>query len=106
MAYWLMVCRHRDGCEELREQHREAHRAHVATGGGGVARVLTGGALTLDDGQTPVGNFGVMEAPTREAVRAFADADPFARAGLVETVEITPIAARFQANRIDPLTRS
>ncbi|WP_293856047.1 YciI family protein [uncultured Alsobacter sp.] len=105
MAYWLMVCRHRAGMEELRARHRDAHREHVATGGGGVARVLTGGALTLEDGETPVGNFGVMDAPDRAAVQAFAEADPFAKAGLVEAIEITPIAARFQAQRIDPLTR-
>jgi uncharacterized protein len=105
MAYWLMVCRHRAGTEAVRAQHRDAHREHVLTGGGGVARVLTGSALTLEDGETPVGNFGVMEAPTREAVQAFAEADPFARAGIVESIEITPVAARFQAQRIDPLTR-
>ena len=58
---------------------------HVATGGGGLAKVLIGSALTEDDGETPVGNFGVLEAPTREAAQAFAESDPYARAGLVES---------------------
>lgn len=103
--YWLMVCRHRPNAADLREQHREAHRQHVATGGGGLAKVLIGSALTEDDGETPTGNFGILEAPSREAARAFAENDPYARAGLVESIEITALASRFQAHRIDPMTR-
>ena len=97
--YWLMVCRHRANAGDLREQHREAHRQHVATGGDGLARVLT-----EDDGETPAGNFGILEASSREAARAFAENDPYARAGLVESIEITALASRFQAHRIDPMT--
>ena len=94
--YWLMVCRHRPSAEILREQHRDAHRQHVATGGGGLARVLIGSALTADDGETPIGNFGVLEAPTRQAAQAFAESDPFARAGLVESIEIVALASAFR----------
>ena len=103
--YWLMTCRHRPDGADLRERHREAHRHHVATGGGGLARVLIGSALTADDGETPIGNFGVLDAPTREAAQAFAENDPYARAGLVESIEIVALASRFQAHRIDPMTR-
>lgn len=102
--YWLMICRHKPGMGDLREQHREAHRRHVSTGGGGLARVLIGSALTEDDASTPLGNFGILEAPSREAARAFAENDPFALAGLVESIEITALASRFQAHRIDPMT--
>ncbi|MBB3017400.1 hypothetical protein FHR70_000440 [Microvirga lupini] len=102
--YWLMICRHKSGMEEQREQHRDAHRQHVATGGGGIAKVLIGSALTEDDAESPLGNFGILEAPTREAAQAFAENDPFARAGLVEAIEITALSSRFQAQRIDPMT--
>ena len=102
--YWLMVCRHRPNGNELRERHREAHRRHVATGGGGIAKVLIGSALTEADGETPIGNFGVLEASTREAARAFAVNDPYALNGLVDSIEITALASRFQAHRIDPMT--
>ncbi len=71
-----MIFRQKPGTQALREQHRDAHREHVATGGGGLARVLIGSALAEDDGETPIGNFGVLEAPTREAAQAFADNDP------------------------------
>jgi uncharacterized protein YciI len=100
--YWLMTCRHRRDRLQLREQHRAAHREHVATGGGGLATVLIGSALTDDDGETPIGNFGVLEAPTREAAQAFAENDPFARAGIVESIEIVALPSRFPAQRIKP----
>ena len=67
--------------------------------------MLIGSALTADDGETPIGNFGVLEAPTREAAQAFAENDPYARADLVESIEIVALASRFQAHRIDPMTR-
>jgi uncharacterized protein len=103
--YWLMTCRHKPDAAALREAHRDAHRHHVATGGGGIARVLIGSALTADDGETPIGNFGVLEAATREAAQAFAENDPYARAGLVDSIEIVALASRFQAHRIDPMTQ-
>ena len=103
-TFWLMVCRHRPGLDALRAAHRDAHRAHVASGGGGLARVLVGSATTDEDGASPTGNFGILEAASREAAEAFAAADPYALAGLVETIEITPLSAQFQAHRIDPMT--
>ncbi|WP_246529438.1 YciI family protein [Microvirga zambiensis] len=102
--YWLMTCRHRRDAPALREQHRDAHRQHVASGGGGLVRVLIGSALTEDDGEAPNGNFGILEAPSREAAQAFAESDPYALAGLVEAIEITALASRLQAHRIDPMT--
>jgi uncharacterized protein len=105
MPYWLMICRHRPDAAALRDAHREAHRAYVAAGGGGTARVLTGSALTEDDGEAATGNFGVLDAESRDAATAFAWGDPYALAGIVESVEIIALAHRFQANRIDPLTR-
>ena len=104
--YWLMVCRHRIGQEARRAEMRDAHRAHVASGHDGRVKVLIGSALTLDDAVAAIGNFGVLEAADRETALAFAEADPYARAGIVETIEITALASTFQAHRIDPMTSS
>mgnify|MGYP001765676301 CR=1 FL=1 len=103
--HWLMVCRHRPDQEARRAEMREAHRAHVASGHGGRVRVLIGSALTGDDAVAAHGNFGILEAPDRAAALAFAEADPYARAGIVESIEITALASTFQAHRIDPMTR-
>lgn len=102
--HWLMICRHRPGMEALRTATREAHRAHVVSGHDGRVRVLIGSALTEDDGATGFGNFGILEAPDRATAVAFAEADPYARAGIVATIEITALATAFQAHRIDPMS--
>ncbi|MDK9697623.1 MAG: YciI family protein [Siculibacillus sp.] len=101
--YWLMVCRHHPGQDARRAEMRDAHRAHVLAGRDGV-RVLIGSALTGDDATVALGNFGVLEAPDRSAALAFAEADPYARAGIVADIEITALASTFQAHRIDPMT--
>ena len=104
--YWLMVCRHHPGREARRAEMRDAHRAHVASGHDGRVKVLIGSALTLDDAVGAIGNFGILEAPDRETALAFAEADPYARADIVESIEITALASTFQAHRIDPMTVS
>ena len=105
--FWLMICRHNDDATGIRAAAREAHRAHVATGGDGAASVLVGSALVADGGDDPLGNFGIIEAPTREAAMAFAEQDPYNRAGLVATIEVIALAERFgvQAEQIVRLTK-
>ena len=103
MMHWLMICRHHPGKDAERAAVRDQHRAHVQSGGGRV-RVLIGSALTADDGVSPEGNFGVIEAASREDVIAFANDDPYARAGIVADIAVTRLANTFQAHRIDPMT--
>ncbi len=104
--YWLMVCRHHPGQDARRAEMRDAHRAHVASGHDGRVKVLIGSALTHDDAVAAIGNFGILEAPDRDTALAFAQADPYARAGIVDSIEITALASTFQAHRIDPMTAS
>ena len=101
--FFLMVCHHHADVADLRDRLRPDHRAWVASGGGGLATVLTGSALWGDAGQG-IGNFGVLAAADAAAARAFADGDPFAKGGVVARVEITRLADTFQADRIRPLT--
>lgn len=103
--YFLMICHHKPGVDGLRDELRPAHRAWVASGGDGLAKVLTGSALWNQDGGG-IGNFGVLEAADAKAARAFAEGDPFHRGGVVERIEITRLADSFQAQRITPLTGS
>lgn len=103
--YFLMVCPHHEHVADLRDQLRPAHRAWVASGGNGLARVLTGSALWNDAGDG-IGNFGIIEAVDETAARAFANGDPFARGGVVSRVDLTRMADSFQAGRIRPLTQA
>lgn len=99
MAYFLMRCLHHPGMDERRDTIRPDHRGWVGSGGQGLVSVLIGSALVDLDG-TSLGNFGILEARSAEEARRFAEGDPFARAGIVREIEITPLPATFQAARI------
>lgn len=102
--HFLMRCLHHPGMDAARDAHRADHRAWVQSGGEGVARVLIGSAL-LDDAGGAVGNFGILAAAGMAEARAFAEGDPFVRAGIVAEIELTPLPEGFQAHRItDPMT--
>ncbi len=100
----LMRCLHHPGQDGLRDAHRPAHRAWVQSGGDGTATVLIGSAL-LDENGGAIGNFGILQAADLAHARAFAEGDPFNRAGIVAAIELTPLPDTFQAQRIsDPMT--
>ncbi len=103
--YFLMVCRHHDGMDEKREAVRSEHKQWVVSGGEGSAVVLIGSATLGADGKAN-GNFGVLEAKDEASARAFAEGDPYAHAGIVSEIEITPLPDTFQAHRIsEPMTK-
>ncbi len=102
--YFLMVCHHHPDQGAVRDRLRDDHRAWVASGGNGLARVLVGSAL-WNEADEGVGNFGVLQAETEEQARAFAEGDPFAKGGVVSRIEIKRLADTFQADRIRPMTR-
>jgi len=102
--FFLMRCLHHPGMDTARDQHRPAHRAWVQSGGEGLAIVLIGSAL-LDEAGQSIGNFGILEAKNAAEARALAEGDPFNRAGIVASIELTPLPATFQAERIsNPMT--
>lgn len=90
--------------DSKRDIHRAEHRDWVKSGGNGLAAVLIGSALVDDDGAA-IGNFGILQASDMDSARGFAEGDPFARAGIVATIELTPLPDTFQAHRItEPMT--
>ena len=105
--YFLMICPHHSGADiaTLRDSLRPAHRAWVASGGDGLAIVLTGAALWNEAGDS-IGNFGILQAKDEANARAFAMGDPFCKGGVVKRVELTRLADTFQAGRIQPLTQT
>ncbi|MCO6187242.1 YciI family protein [Rhizobium sp. L1K21] len=102
--FFLMTCEHHPNKDAARDEHRPKHREWVRSGGDGVAVVLVGSATLNDDGTTR-GNFGILEAESLEKAMAFAEGDPFAKAGIVKVISMTPLPDTFQAHRIsDPMT--
>ncbi|MCM2497912.1 YciI family protein [Neorhizobium galegae] len=102
--FFLMRCLHHEGQDAARDTHRPSHRAWVQSGGEGLAAVLIGSAL-VDEGGSSIGNFGIIEATSLVEAQAFAEGDPFNRAGIVAAIELTQLPDTFQAARIsDPMT--
>jgi len=61
-------------------------------------------AILTESGEA-AGNFGILEARSLEDARKFAEGDAFNLAGIVETIELTPLPDTFQAHRIaDPMS--
>ncbi len=54
------------------------------------ARIKLAGPYLDDDGERMTGSLLVIEAADAAEARAFAEADPYARAGLFESVAIRP----------------
>lgn len=70
----------------LRATTRETHLGYLD---GIVVQLVLAGPLLNAEGQS-IGSLLVIDAPNREAAEAFAAADPYARAGLFQSVTISP----------------
>ena len=84
MAHFVLSCIDKPGALEVRLANREAHFAYL-TGQTGVVRLA---GPFLDAEGKPAGSMLVVEVEDMAAAQAFADADPYALAGLFERVEI------------------
>lgn len=82
---YIRLCLDKPGAEQLRNQHRSAHREYLAAG---VAKLVQAGPLMASDDTRNVGSFMVIEADSLAAVQRFHDDDPFTQAGLFEEVRI------------------
>lgn len=51
--------------------------------------ILVGGAMLAEDGKTRIGSTLVLNVPSREQAESFSRNEPFRRAGLYQSVEIT-----------------
>lgn len=88
---FVVHCLDKPGALPLRLANYEAHKSYLATGN--VATVVSG-PLLADDGETMIGSMFIFEAATKEDVVAFNSADPFAKAGVWDTVNIHPFLMR------------
>ncbi len=81
---FALICKDKPGHLHLRKSTREAHLAYAAQ-----ATIPIGGPL-LDDAGDMIGSLLVLDAPDRAAAETFAANDPYAQAGLFDSVEIHP----------------
>jgi uncharacterized protein YciI len=91
MAF-AVICLDRPDTKALRAQTRLAHMEYID---GYRPKMVIGGALLDDDGETRVGMVLAIDLPDREAVERFMRDEPYNKAGIFETVVIRRIHKVF-----------
>jgi uncharacterized protein YciI len=83
---YALICTDKPGALEVRKANREDHLAFLAAMGD---KLKAAGPFLDDDGGM-TGSLVVIEAASRDEALAVSQEDPYARAGLFESVEIRP----------------
>ncbi|WP_337269364.1 YciI-like protein [Oryzifoliimicrobium ureilyticus] len=85
---FAILCRDKAGHLDLRMETRPVHVDHLndlnAKG------ILKMAGPFLDDDGKPCGSLVIVEADSKDDAQRLADADPYTKAGLFESVEIRP----------------
>ena len=82
MPYFAVICRDKPGALPVRMENRAAHLAYIEETGA----VFLGGPL-LENGQM-AGSLLVLDLADLDAAQAWAANDPYAKAGLFDSVTI------------------
>jgi len=85
---FALICKDKPGGLEVRLANRPAHLDYL-TALNAAGKLKFAGPL-LDDEGRPIGSLVAVEAGDRAGAEAIAAGDPYARAGLFESVEIHP----------------
>ena len=93
MAHFVLVCIDKPGALALRMATRQAHFDWLAQHPG-VVRLA---GPFLNAAGEMAGSLIIFEAADLEAARAFAAADPYAKAGLFESAQLRPWRATLGA---------
>lgn len=81
---YAIICIDKPDHLEVRKANRDAHLAHIKGSDGAIVQA---GPFLDGDGQM-CGSLVIFEADDIAAPQAWADADPYANAGLFQSVEI------------------
>ena len=80
-----LIGRDKPGALQTRLDNRDAHVEYLKTSG----PVSQAGPL-LDDDEKMIGSLVVLDVPDMAAAQSWADNDPYAKAGLFESVDLIP----------------
>jgi hypothetical protein len=84
---FMIYCLDKPGHTELRAANRAAHLAYLD---GFAGQIVVAGPLLSEDGQSMIGSLLLMEFPSRAEAEAFSAGDPYRKAGLFQSVTVTP----------------
>ena len=85
VMFFCIFCTDKPGAASIRAENRPAHIEYLKSFG---EKIIVGGATLTDDGEGMTGSLLVIDVADRAAAEAFAANDPFAKAGLFQSVEI------------------
>lgn len=84
---FAIVCLDKPDQGHLRAENRPAHIEYLNAN---LEHMLLAGPFLSEDGERPVGSLLIMEYDDQGQAQAFAEGDPYAKAGLFESVTIRP----------------
>ncbi len=84
---YAIHCLDKPNSVDLRLANREAHVAHLKAH---LDHLVSAGPLLAEDGQTMIGSLVIVDFADRAALDAFVENDPYAKAGLFQTVSVRP----------------
>lgn len=84
---FVISCTDKPGNQKVRLDNRPAHVDYLKSQG---PRIVMAGPTTTEDGQLMTGSMIVLEADDYAAAEAFSRNDPYAKAGLFDSVSIRP----------------
>ena len=82
---YVISCTDKPDHGQVRQENRPAHLDYLKGKG---ATLRLAGPYTADDGEAVKGSMIVVDVADRTAAQAIAAGDPYAKAGLFESVEI------------------
>lgn len=85
MPLFLINARDRKGALDVRLANRSAHLDYAKALGD---KLLVGGPVIDEDGEAMIGSTIIIEAGSLAEARSWSENDPYAKAGLFETVEV------------------
>ena len=89
---FIIDCLDKPGHEDVRKDTREAHLGYVRSFQN---QVLAAGPILSDDGEHMIGSLLIIDFADRLLAERFAANDPYAKAGLFQSVAITPFRKVF-----------
>jgi uncharacterized protein YciI len=89
---FALICTDKPNSLDLRLAQRPQHLAYLETY---VTKIASAGAL-LDTDARPCGSLLIIDVADRAEAEGFAEADPYTKSGLFESVQIRPFRQVFK----------
>jgi len=89
---FAVICMDKPGKSDLRAATRPTHLEYLESFR---PRIAISGPLLADDAATPKGSLLILDFADAGEAKAFADNDPYAKAGLFQSVTISPFKKVF-----------